>query len=244
MNRKNLFSKLLVLLLIFCIVFTALPGVFSQTANATSPNVELYYAKAPGYNPTSSFYAEGYIAIKNLAYNKKVTVVYKYGSSEWQEVAATYFSTSGDGYEAWYFKTPGVWASSCTFKIKYEVNGSIYWDDNGGIGYYMAWYAPTNLLQKSTVALRYSSKTQTALNGNIVLKNLAYNKQVKVRYTTDNWATYNDVNATYGTDLGNGLEDWNFSAPIPTGSTVKYAISYTVNGITYWDNNFGANYAQ
>jgi hypothetical protein len=54
---------------------------------------------------------------------------------------------------------------------------------------------------------------------------------VKVRHTGDNWATYTDE-VVYGS--------FNFYT---TGSDLaQYAVCYTVNGVEYWDNNFGSNY--
>ncbi|MCX7922198.1 MAG: CBM21 domain-containing protein [Clostridia bacterium] len=243
MNNKKTFSKLLSLTMAFCMLFVAASGVFVKTAQAATKPVELYYAKSPQYNPVGSFFAEGYVAIQNLGAIKKVTVRYTYNGSDWYDVAASYFRTTSDGLESWYFKTPSTDGSStCTFAIKYDVNGTTYWDNNGGNNYKLAWYAPTFVLQKSVVIKDRVIKNDTSFSGTIVLKNLAYNKQVKVRYTTNNWATYKDVSATFGTDLGNGLESWNFTDVIPSGSTVKFSIYYIVNGVTYWDNNFGANY--
>lgn len=80
--------------------------------------------------------------------------------------------------------------------------------------------------------------------GGITTKNIGNPKIVKVRYTTDNWATYQEVNATYITTSSDNIDDyWNFNVSVPnTVNQVQYAVSYTVNGVTYWDNNFGSNY--
>ena len=39
-----------------------------------------------------------------------------------------------------------------------------------------------------------------------------------------------------------GYETWNFKLDVGNATQVEYAISYTANGQTYWDNNYGRNY--
>ena len=39
-----------------------------------------------------------------------------------------------------------------------------------------------------------------------------------------------------------GLEQWYFTLDLGSATTVEYAVSYTVAGVTYWDNNFTRNY--
>ena len=103
-------------------------------------------------------------------------------------------------------------------------------------------------------------------NGSVTLANVGPTKLVNVVYTTDGWKTNHTVAATYsskfwpggpfpgGADYPGGpyagapnpnsygFEDWAFSFPVGSASQIQYAISYTVNGQTYWDNNFGNNY--
>ena len=76
------------------------------------------------------------------------------------------------------------------------------------------------------------------------MQNYGYNKVVKVRYTTDNWATFKDADLTYYSTYDDGTEYWSveLDSSVKIDSNFKYAISYTVNGVTYWDNNFGLNY--
>jgi hypothetical protein len=100
------------------------------------------------------------------------------------------------------------------------------------------------------------------------VQNLAYNKVVGVRWTDNNWATYTNSAASYELTNADGTERWGvdvkpagwvdytrFGNPtwknvttgavnsIPTGGQkIKFAIYYTVNGVTYWDNNNGQNY--
>lgn len=73
----------------------------------------------------------------------------------------------------------------------------------------------------------------------IKVKNLGYNKDVAVHYYNSNSSTWTDQQATYVTTLSDGSEIW--KADIGAWG-LEYAIKYTVNGATYWDNNNGSNY--
>ncbi|MBQ1638593.1 MAG: hypothetical protein II101_02885, partial [Ruminococcus sp.] len=81
---------------------------------------------------------------------------------------------------------------------------------------------------------------------NAVLQNYAYHKDVFVRYTRDNWNTWQDAALSYNKTRDDGTELWNTVLTLPYGEGFgegfAYAICYRVNGNEYWANNFGANY--
>ncbi|MNP74607.1 putative phosphatase regulatory subunit [compost metagenome] len=89
-----------------------------------------------------------------------------------------------------------------------------------------------------------STLSNGEFNGTIYVKNLNPTKTVKVTYSTDNWATTQEAFATYNGSLNNfnSVERWSYSFNVPGAADVKYAISYTTGGQTYWDNNYGQNY--
>ncbi|MCX7920795.1 MAG: CBM21 domain-containing protein [Clostridia bacterium] len=264
MKNKKILNRLLTLVVAVCLSLTVLGGLFAGTAQAADEPVKLYNAKLETIYSNGvlvGYYSSGKIAIQNLGATKTVTVRYAYSDGVWKDVAAKYVKTTSDGYELWSFETPKVYPSfhyynfNCTFAVKYTVNGTTYWDNNNNSNYYVSVSnVPGTVntpyaLAKSIVLQAAAGKAQTpgtttySVNGSIVLKNLAYSKVVKVRYSTDNWATYKEVNATYGFTYSNNLESWSFAINnLSPTATVKYCISYTVNGVTYWDNNFGANY--
>ena len=121
---------------------------------------------------------------------------------------------------------------------------------------------------KLTWATLMVSETTASFNvqmrGSVLVRNLAYHKQVVIRYTTDNWNTYTDVNAWYSQtsnfnpygDSNYSAEFWNFEGETLTftkahsgqslagamPNDIQFAIRYTVNGQTFWDNNNGQNY--
>ncbi|KAI9003889.1 putative phosphatase regulatory subunit-domain-containing protein [Hyaloraphidium curvatum] len=86
------------------------------------------------------------------------------------------------------------------------------------------------------------------LEGRILVRNLAFDKRVFVRYTSDRWDTYDETAAVYVS--GDGYTDnWRFDVDL-TGSlhndkvTTEYqvAIQAIIGNQTYWDNNQGRNY--
>ena len=86
----------------------------------------------------------------------------------------------------------------------------------------------------------------------VLVRNLDYHKLIKVRYTTDGWQTSSDVNCQFqqvvnqnhGSTVGidRFKVDINLSKFQGQYLNVEFAISYTVKGSTFWDNNGGQNY--
>ncbi|EFM12301.1 putative phosphatase regulatory subunit [Paenibacillus curdlanolyticus YK9] len=225
---------------------------FSGVANAYDPNVQLSYAhtKTIQGTPNNLSRLSGSVDVTNLSPTKQVKVVYTTGNGIWQEQSASYTATLASGHEAWDFNIDAPLATTFEFAIKYVVNGQTYWDNNNGSNYKVGGAsAPDRILSKAALKLYessyFSNRSGLYVGGKIYLKNLAPTKTVTIVYSYDNWATTQSASATYDSfvaNSGNAFETWNFSFSA-TGQPIKFAISYTVNGVTYWDNNNGANYA-
>lgn len=196
---------------------------------------------------------EGSIEVKNLGYEKQVAIVYQINSGAWREAPAGYGGPLANGYERWPFKVQSVtYGVTIRFAVRYRVAGQEFWDNNGGADYFIGGSSPGFLLGHAAVKLdRASSSSSSAgvsLSGWVVVKNLAYAKEVKIVYSLDEWATVQEAFASYNSALafsGGTSERWDFSlqAPPPGTQRIHFAIAYTVNGVTYWDNNGGANYS-
>lgn len=83
--------------------------------------------------------------------------------------------------------------------------------------------------------------------GIVRVMNLAFLKKVDVRYTFNNWLTYDEIPANYVHNSTDGPTDkFSFSIRVPSwlcvGCKVQFCIMFTVNGQTFWDNNYGCNY--
>jgi len=245
MKQKKIFALTLVLALLI--------GIFAMVPSASAVSdrpVKLIYAK-PGHT-SSGVTATGYVEVENIAYNKSVTIHYSFDGTDWLDCAAEYYKPTWGNYEAWKFETTGkpallsqVGIVTIQFAIKYEVNGQTYWDNNNGNNYFVKVnkYLPDQFdFGVGGVANYYANVYNGATEGYLQLKDLGDSKDVKVIYTTDNWSTSNQVNAQEQYSFYQSeVEMWEFTLPT-TSSNLKYKLSYTVNGTTYVDDNFGNYY--
>lgn len=88
------------------------------------------------------------------------------------------------------------------------------------------------------------------LSGTIKVKNIAFDKQVHIRITTDQWATFVDRACQHSSAASNN--DPNFDTfefninDLARGeirsTSAHFCIRYTCAGQDYWDNNDGRNY--
>lgn len=88
------------------------------------------------------------------------------------------------------------------------------------------------------------------LNVGVLVQNIAFQKQVGIVYTTDNWLTFQNAFGNHtqsfpppSTPHQLNAELWNILAPVGVGAKGQYTVFYNVEGTTYWDNNFGLNYS-
>lgn len=103
-----------------------------------------------------------------------------------------------------------------------------------------------------------SSAGNVSVTCTIRVLNLAYDKSIIVRYTTDSWHTYTDTSpATYKPGSCDGWSDKFISTfnvtnqvkQFQTGQRVLFAIQYVAGSEqggdqqVYWDNNGGLNYS-
>lgn len=84
------------------------------------------------------------------------------------------------------------------------------------------------------------------IRGTIRVVNLDFTKHVAVRYSSDKWKSFTEIQATYVDSPHDGFSDrFGFTIPIysmDVGSRLEFAVKYTVLGEEIWDNNSGANY--
>ncbi|ELU02660.1 hypothetical protein CAPTEDRAFT_114433 [Capitella teleta] len=88
---------------------------------------------------------------------------------------------------------------------------------------------------------------EMTISGSIRVANIGFHKKVIVRYTINNWLTFEDICASYVQNSNDGATDrFSFTIIVPqyfsVGSRLQFALMYSTNGATYWDNNYGHNY--
>lgn len=95
------------------------------------------------------------------------------------------------------------------------------------------------LLEARSLACGGASSCVPFLDATIEVKNIAYVKQVGIHYRAAD-GSWQRHPAQYKAPTRTGFESWTLNmSSVPS----SYAIYYTVNGVTYWDNNNGRNYA-
>lgn len=105
-------------------------------------------------------------------------------------------------------------------------------------------------LEKNSVQLGSIEIKDGVIVGEIVVKNLAYEKTVFVRYTGSNWNSFTDIHASYvprPEPNFPGCDTFEFRFPVPLevnrDGFVEFAVCYEVGGKTFWDNGGdGKNY--
>lgn len=269
--KKALGLLALTLILGSCADLTAPVNVqdLDAAARGMTSNVELYKASAvtTSHYGITSIERSITILVKDLAFDKKVWVHHQKKDGTWADYPAIFLQDAGSDAELWmvsmgwnpiYFPPYDL---GDKFVIGYQVNGATYWDNNAGQDYSLPPHSGYLLGKNTPIANRWASQSKVYnqngmvyFSGSADLKNLGYTKNVKVKYTTDNWATSKTLplnyNSTYHPSYGSpipspnafGVEFWSWYATVPSTGTIKYALSYEVNGVTYWDSNFGANY--
>ena len=87
------------------------------------------------------------------------------------------------------------------------------------------------------------------LTGIVRVQNIAYEKHVVIRYTLNDWETFSDLKAEWEESVWDNnwpeTDRFRFKIPLPTSSwslSVRFAISYDVAGMNFWDNNQTSNY--
>lgn len=240
----------LLLTAMFSFIFAGLIDITSASA-ATGNEVKLLHAQY------KSGALKGSVNIENIAYDKQVNVVWRItGRTDgWISTPATYAAPKEGNFEAWEFvagpyshysikvaQSAAVYGVE--FFLEYFVNGKRYVDDNNGVNYQIGGYSlPEAILNEPAVKMsEVAFGTNNNFTGNVYLKNLTPNKEVKIVYSTDNWATVQVAWAHYAYSLdrtNNYLERWDFDAPVASDvKRVEIAVMYIANGTQYWDTNY------
>ncbi|CAH2322111.1 phosphatase 1 regulatory subunit 3C [Pelobates cultripes] len=104
-------------------------------------------------------------------------------------------------------------------------------------------------IQKNFICLENCSLQERSVAGTIKVKNLSYEKNVKVRITFDTWKTYKDVICSYMNNVYASTDNDTFSfvidiSPnIPSHEKIEFCLSYESDSRVFWDNNEGQNYS-
>lgn len=103
-------------------------------------------------------------------------------------------------------------------------------------------------LIQNSVCLENCSLQERSLTGTVQVRNVAFQKSVRLRATFDSWASFTDVDCTFLNNVY-GCQDTDtfaFVLQLPSSilqqHRVEFCICYQVQDQTFWDNNDGKNY--
>ncbi len=185
------------------------------------------------------------LTVANEAFTKEVGVVWtRDGWRSQQTALAKYERALPGGREQWGVDVDLGQGMSGAPEVEYAVyvkmNGATTWDpfNNHFIRDSVTASRPVRLLRSG---LTYESARGVVLSGDVRVLDVAFEKRVQVRYTTNGWKTWTDADA--GWVRG---QDWHFEvglgtpAPLPDG--VDFAVRLRSGGVDAWDSKGGANH--
>jgi hypothetical protein len=198
--------------------------------------------------------------VKNIAFAKDVAVRYAQDDGSWAERPLTWQKTFSD-YDT-FVRHDGTFVTA-QFVVRYSVAGQTFWDNNNGANYHVDGARPNtvggNVVLNRATARRGSQAgggfvfTTSWVDGDILVKNLSFNKRVGIRLSANDWASFQDTDASFDgivpVSIGlSQVERWKFKTPELNLETshldFKFAIYYNNlnTGAWFWDDNFGQDY--
>jgi|GEM_PF-2105392 len=221
-------------------------------AGGGGPEVRLIHAWSNQCPPVSGCAAEeelrGLVEVANLAYDKRVEVVYDPGTGAWVSAAASYVGPSRPGFELWAFDVDG---GATAFALSYAVDGRTYWDNNGGQDYRLGRYGIDAVLAADRdLAIGWArdyrdAPSVGAIDGAVVLRNHSYDKTVTVTVRDTASGASAEAPASYYATLPSGLELWRFTVPFSADvdrGALRLSARFAWDGGEASDDDFGRGY--
>lgn len=190
---------------------------------AGTPNVILEEASLRPFGRGGAFQFLGSVLVKNLAYSKKVTIVYTTdGWATTRTLDASYQSAFQGGYDRWTFFQMAWQGDSFEFAVSYEVAGKTYWDNNDGRNYTTG--SGVNNVPP-LCAITYAS---VSANGELAVqvktRDLAFPKSVKVSFDLEHQQE-EIAAARFEKKVSPGIELWELSTRFSHGSTSPWPLA-------------------
>jgi len=211
---------------------------------------------SPSGTGSFSYFSNFTVVVENLAFNKQVNIFgHDLGTGAWQPFPCAFAKSLPGNVETW---TAHVNASRIDqFVVEYQVFGNTFWDNNLGNNYILDTQAAeetdgvgTAVLNPDVLAVEFDVDAAGVLSVDVLVKNLAFAKQVAIVYTTNNWQTFQNAFGVFQkgfppatTPAQINAELWNVEAFVGVGQKGQFAVFYNVSGHTSWANNFSLNYS-
>lgn len=214
-------------------------------AAAGGPMIRLVYADTANTGCSSCLVARGFIELRNVHPTKQVTVVYSPNGGPFVESAASFVGMIDAGREIWGFTVPAT--GHVRFALRYRVAGNEHWDNNNGRDYEVDGPLLTPAVGEGRdIALNWASVASLdagEVDLYFFVRDRAFQKQVQVVYSSDDWATTQTAPAHYVGTYG-GMQRWQVSAPFrKDAGRLSLALVERQAGGEQWDNNYGRNFS-
>lgn len=260
---STIVSALLALPLVGCTTEATESPTFGGTdddfgggkADGLDTPVRLRFASTRDYTDSKWL---GVIDIADRGTNKSVDVVWRSEGGAWQETPARFLAVLDNGHpdhQLWSFEGVGDGIDGVTeMWIRYRASGTEYASEHyrgrlgaqngfGAIALSAPMGAGLDVVAKQ--ATFGAGISMTSLDVTLIVRNVAFEKDVSIVYTTDHWQTYDWASGhyVYGDGTAGGGERWDVHLDLPAGTdNVEYAVSAVQNGNEAWDNNFARNF--
>jgi hypothetical protein len=186
-------------------------------------------------------------------FEEHVSVRYQDAAGQWVEREGNFLRSLSAGHDLWFVDgLPAV--EPLNFAVHYRVVtsgglGSDFWDNNGGANYSATTLSAPLGPDVDIAVVDVGAQVLSGGSGYILLaemlvRNAALEKSVKVVYTFDGWATPLSAPAEFHEGGEQGGERWRLGVVFPAFATdLEFAAMVEQDGRNAWDNDFGDNFA-
>lgn len=198
------------------------------------------------------------VLVQNLAYDKQVSIHMRDARwGQWRDISLAYAGPASKDFELWtgtLIHEVGMPLDPVELAAKVTMGGHTYWDNYGGANYRLRATQGTRLFGTHVLKSSGGLRSDGSFYVNIDVLATGEGRRVQVVYSADDWATPRTAEAkaqsSYAAGGGGGVpspnsydvERWLVEVTGTAASRITYAIAYSVDGQTYWDNNFSRNY--
>ena len=211
---------------------------------------------SPSGTGSFNYFSNFTVMVENLAFNKQVNIFgHDLETDGWAPFPCGFAKSLPGNIETWAARVNESRIDQ--FVVQYQVPENTYWDNNFGHNYILDTQAAegtdgvgTAVLNPEVSAVEFNLDAAGTLSVDVLVKNIAFAKQVGVVYTTNNWQTFQNAFGVFqrgfppaSTPAQINAELWNVKAFVGAGQKGQFAVFYNVSDQTFWDNNFSLNYS-
>jgi maltose 6'-phosphate phosphatase len=207
---------------------------------------------------------EFFILVENLAYSKKVDVVWAGRDGSWKELQAEFHSSAGENRERWracasFRPFNGGLPGNIRFALRCRMMNMEYWDNNHRQDYSIdgdsGIFVPEGM-PFSAIGYRESlERGEKSYPVTIAVHHSLGSARVGITWTTDNWKTRHESRCffkkaywyeEYRSHAENpnkyGWLIWKGQIDVKDVYRIEYAVFCDNGRERIWDNNFGRNF--